>query len=296
MEPTNKSNSPTELTLEIIKYLRLENIEKNTKITERGLAEKLGVSRSPIRSAFKQLEEMRIVEPRPKGGYCLAIEKDKLDEFIILEPSGPAENLYHQITQDQISGELPIDFLEKDLIEKYTVPRNLLLKTLSRMANEGLIERKLGRGWSCLPIIATDEADKKSYEYRLAIEPNILRASTFKIDIERLDKCLDVHIKMSEGQLKTLPSNQIFEINADFHQMLADFSHNIFFKEAVRKQNQLRRLMESKSISNQERMQEACFEHIKILNALKSGQNEVAANLMIYHLIRASTNFVGKPS
>ena len=295
MGQVNNMNSPTELTLQVIKYLRLEKVEKNSKITERGLAEKLGVSRSPIRASLKQLEEMNVVKARPTGGYLLAMEGDQLDEFKTLEPSGPVEDLYKKITQDQISGKLPHEFLEKDLIERYEVPRNLLLKTLSRMASEGLIERKLGRGWICVPVIASEEADQSSYEFRMAIEPNIIRASTFIADMERLENCLAVHYRMHQEKLVGFQPSQIFEINADFHQMLADFSNNIFFQEAVRKQNQLRRLMESKSISNSERMLEACYEHIKIMEAIKEGQNEVAANLMTYHLIRASNDFEGKP-
>lgn len=292
---TPKRTAQQNVSREIVDYLRLNQFSRGDKITERQLADSLGLSRSPIRNALQVLEKDKIICKRNSRGYQLATDQSALELMEFSAPPSSVENLYDKITTEQISGRLPQEFIEQDLLDQFNVTRNALVKVLNRMWHEGLIEKRLGRGWTCLPVIASREANLKSYEFRLAIEPAILRSSTFRIDAGRLDLCLETHLKLVDGRLRKLPASKVFEINADFHQMLADFSQNDFFRDAVRRQNQLRLLMEKRAARHHDRMLEACDEHISILQAVKNERLESAANLMNYHLVRASRGFLGLP-
>ncbi len=285
----------SDVSREIIEHLRLNQFSKGDKVTERQLAESLGLSRSPIRNALKMLESDKIICKRKSRGYQLAVDQSALEMTELSAPPSSVEDLYDRITTEQISGRLPSEFTEQDLLDRFKVTRNNLVKVLNRMWHEGLIDKRLGRGWTCLPVIASREASLKSYEFRLAIEPHLLRSSTFRVDKNRLDLSLEMHLKVRDGMLKKMPASKVFEINAEFHQMLADFSQNDFFRDAVRRQNQLRLLMEKRAAKHYERMLEACEEHIGILRAVRNERLESAANLMTYHLVRASRGFLGLP-
>ncbi|MBL4639165.1 MAG: GntR family transcriptional regulator [Kordiimonadaceae bacterium] len=296
MTTLGKNTIHSDLTLEVIDYLKLNQFVKGDRLTERQLADSLGVSRSPIRNVLQILEAQNVISKRSTRGYELALSYKDMDLVEFASPRSAVDELYDEITTAQISGDLPEEFNEQDFIDKFSVTRSVLVKVLNRMSHEGLVEKKLGRGWACQPVIASKDAHLKSYEFRLAIEPNILRASTFKIDESRLQLCLETHQKIHNGMITEMASTKVAEINADFHQMLADFSQNDFFRDAVRRQNQVRRLMENRVSSAHERILEACGEHIGILNAIAGGNMSGAANLMTYHLVRASGSQIGLPT
>ncbi len=77
-------------------------------------------------------------------------------------------------------------------------------------------------------------------------------------------------------------------MNADFHNMLASFSGNRFFIEAMKQQNNMRRLAEYSYLKDSSHIPESCEQHLAIIEALQRGDNEWAANLMRQHLKQAS--------
>ncbi|MFA3916456.1 hypothetical protein [Ruegeria hyattellae] len=50
------------------------------------------------------------------------------------------------------------------------------------MADEGLIIRNTGQGWSFVPTLDSIKSRLASYEFRSSVEPAATGASTFKID------------------------------------------------------------------------------------------------------------------
>ena len=101
------------------------------------------------------------------------------------------------------------------------------------------------------------------------------------------------HREIVDGLLFEMPPSEVYEVNADFHQMLADFSCNAFFQESIRKQNQLRLIVEKRAAKYSERMQESCREHMDIMDAIRKGDRKAASELMSYHLTKASRSFLG---
>lgn len=66
--------------------------------------------------------------------------------------------------------------------------------------------------------------------------------------------------------------------------MIAAFSGNMFFLQAMQQQNRLRRLLEFGGYSNRRRVRDWCREHLDILDAILEGDNVRASNLMRDHL------------
>ncbi len=284
---------PLEIAGQIVALLRETNAQPGYRLTERTLAKEFDVSRSPVRAALNFLADEGVIETREGGGRFLIMRPNELAEYEIEAPANPLSELYHNLITEQISGTLPEHFTEADLLRKYDVSRGVLTKALGKMAADGLIDRRQGHGWRCLPIINTMEANLKSYEYRLAIEPALLLSDNFCVVEERLERCYRTQKEMAQGGLAKLTASQVFEANAEVHQMLADFSGNDFFQEAIRKQNQLRLIMENRAAKHSERMVDSCFEHMAILEAVGNGRLATASRLMASHLTQASQSFYG---
>ena len=63
-----------------------------TRLDEHSLAERFGVSRTPVRDALRQLAATRLVEQRPRRGFCVAlVNQDELDD--LFEAAGEVESL-----------------------------------------------------------------------------------------------------------------------------------------------------------------------------------------------------------
>lgn len=55
----------------LLDELRSGRFQPGERLTENGLAERLNVSRTPVREALNQLVEQGLIESRPRGGYLV---------------------------------------------------------------------------------------------------------------------------------------------------------------------------------------------------------------------------------
>lgn len=63
-----------------------------TRLDEQSLAERFGVSRTPVRDALRQLAATRLVDQRPRRGFCVAqVNRGELDD--LFEAAGEVESL-----------------------------------------------------------------------------------------------------------------------------------------------------------------------------------------------------------
>ncbi len=256
-------------------------------MTERGLSEAIGVSRSPIRAALKVLESKKVVSFIQGKGYFLKQVGPKLGKIVINAARPDDEALYEKILRHRFLGQLPERVSEADFMRRYQVTRSALIKALMRMYQEGLIERSQGHGWLFAEFLGSEETYYASYEYRLAIEPMAILSANFKVDIQKTQSCLEKHRELLdriENDYDRLTGAEQFDLDAELHEMIVSFSANQFFENAIKHQNRLRRLVEYESFHKHERMKDSCEEHIKILEALISGQIEWASKLMARHL------------
>lgn len=283
------SSLQIEIANKVMAMIRSGEFIPGQHVTEQAVAKQFGVSRSPVRGALKLLEERGYVESRANAGVFIAERAPELPLDSLVGDVITTEELYRAIISDRARNVLGDALSEAELSERYAAPKGVLLRTLLRMAHEGLIERAKGHGWRFLPGLESKEAKYESYRFRMIIECQGLREPTFTADREKLAWLRREH----EAFLGMKPAAQtpaaFFEMNATFHETVAALSGNRFIFQAVRQQNQLRRFEEYQHyISRPVNMAESCREHLEIVAALEVGDIDWASALLHHHLDLAS--------
>lgn len=270
------------LAARILSYLVENSVEKGSHLPEAALCSEFNVSRTPVRAALNALEQQGVIERRPNRGYFTAQDPDHFKVNDLPEPLD--EKLYFQIAEDRLSAELPQNVSEADLFRRYNVPKPVLQRVLQRLLQEGLVERRPGRGWMFCPVLDSPRAHDESYRFRMVVEPALVLEPGFKLDEERAAACEEKHLAITERRIREISSIQLYEMNAEFHELLAASSGNRFFLDAVRHQNRLRRFVGYHWVYGAERAIETCTEHLEILHTLRRGDRAWASALLRRHL------------
>ncbi len=288
--------SRNRLAHQILDLIRDARFEPGHRLREQPLGDLLGVSRTPVRAALAVLAERGLVASRPNLGYVLVRPPGALDRAAIAVPATADQDLYDRIVGDRLAGTIPLSVTQSELARRYGADRAVLLRTLSRLAEDGLVARREGRGWTFLPTLDSVVALRNSYDLRLTIEPAGFLLSTFRPDLAALERCRLQHVHFeSHPDIAAVDRRQLFEADAAFHEMCAEVSGNAFFLQAIQQQNRLRRLLEFGGYTNRRRVRDWCVEHLAIIAAVRSGAREGAAALMRAHLSRAYEAAPGVP-
>ncbi len=272
----------TQLANQLLEYIVSAELEPGSHLPEPELCDRFHVSRTPIRGALKILGEQGYVEHVPRRGYFTSKNgfKPPSSEF----PESEEDSLYLEIAEDRINQRLPAQNSEADLLRRYPVPRGLLVRVLQRLLREGLAEKRPGRGWMFTPVLDSRQMHDESYRFRLAIEPLALLEETFELDEEEAAKCAAKHERILNGQLDQITPIELFEMNAEFHELLAASSGNRFFLQAIQQQNRLRRFVNYHWTYGPQRVLETCREHMEVLKAIRNGDMRWASSLLRRHL------------
>ena len=193
---------------------------------------------------------------------------------------------------------------ERELSERFAVPRHALRRMLSQLAAEGAITRHVGRGtFLAAPSSpARDPQPSRSVmhtspaelmEARLRIEPalaELIVTNATPADFARLETCLD--------KAESAESLDEFERwDAALHQALAAATHNRFvvcvldMVAEIRDQAEWGKLKDR--IVTPERRLDYQQEHRAIVEALKARDAERARECILTHLQHARRNLFG---
>ncbi|MDO9405667.1 MAG: GntR family transcriptional regulator [Polaromonas sp.] len=280
--------SSRRLANQILNLLRDAHFEVGHHLREQQLADTLGVSRTPIRAALQVLSDEGIVEVRKHLGFFLAKPHGELPVVDFDITSSAGEALYERLVNDRIAGVIPNSLTQTEITKRYDVDRVTLLRTLARLAEDGLIERNKGQGWTFLPTLDSDSALRNGYNFRLMVEPATFTLPTFKPDRATLERSRMQHLFLiAHPDIASVSSTQLFETDATFHEMFAEFSGNLFVLQAIQQQNRLRKLMEFAGYANRRRVRDWCGEHLAIIDTVAAGQYAKAGEMMREHLTHA---------
>jgi DNA-binding GntR family transcriptional regulator len=279
----NKPSSlHAQLANQVLEYLATRDLPPNSHVPEPELCERFHVSRTPVRGALKLLCEQGYVAHVPRRGYFtaqpIAIGSDEA------LPESEEESLYLEIAEDRIQQRLPAQNSEADLLRRYPVAKGLLIRVLQRLMREGLAEKRPGRGWRFTPVLDSKQMHDESYRFRLAIEPLALLEDTFELDEEAAARSAAKHERILDGALEQITPIELFEMNAEFHELLAASSRNRFFLQAIQQQNRLRRFVNYHWTYGTDRVIETCREHMEVLKAVRDGDMQWASSLLRRHL------------
>lgn len=258
------------------------------RLTELGLAAKLGISRTPVRAALRFLHQHGLLEHEPNRGYTLRASQDELVRVQRALPQDEASTFYYQLLRDRTAGRLGAQVTERELEQGYGMRATLVREVLLRMLQHGIVRGRRGQRWEFAEGLDAD-SERESYRFRMVLECAALAEPGFHVDPERLALCRH-HQQMLITHATKRSWLDFFEANAEFHELLASASGNRFILKAVQEQNRLRRISDLSDypLVNVERLRESCQEHLAILDAIEAGRLKEAALLMRAHLQGAS--------
>ncbi len=270
---------------DIVSHARRENLKTGEHLAESLLAEQIGTSRSPVNVALRHLAELGVLNHDSNRGFFMNKDAGTLDELVQDFSTKPDDPLYLQIADDRLAHKLPDLINEADLMRLYKTSRSALRKVLSRIQEEGWLEKSVGHGWSFQPMIDSPQAYEESYVYRTAIEPTGLLNAAFKADSVELASLRRQQQFIANGGYGSMTAIELFESNREFHETLAKWSGNRFILQGVRRADQLRRLVEYRQAAKERTPRRTqSQEHLAILNAIVVNDQLAAATLMRAHL------------
>ncbi len=282
--PENISRFHADLARQILGLARERKLGAGHQLKEQWLAEELGVSRSPVRAALRLLAARGMVRSVPNQGCFLTDAADGRDpEDWDIPPTGE-ERLHLAIIRDRFARRLDQRINVTELVRRYGVTRSMVGRVLSRLADEGLVEREPGRPWSFVPSLDEPAIYEDSYRFRILVEPEAILGPGFRPDPVQIERLRRVHVDLLDGPVHTAPFQRLVDADADFHQTIAGFSGNRFIIQAIQQQTRLRRFVEYQFGADRDRMAESCREHMAILDALGAGDLRAAAELMREHI------------
>lgn len=288
MQRREKTQARHALANHIVELVGALKLQVGHHLTEQWLASQLSVSRTPIRAALALLAERGVVNARPHQGFFLALPWSDISPKHAVEiPSMPEDAFYSTLLHDRLSGDVADSFTQTDLARRYRVNRTVMLRALTRMANEGLVARNKGQGWRFLPTLDSERALLDSYDFRRAVEPAALLLPGCVPNPTELRRLRTSHEYALGPEGISMQESALFELDADFHETLIGFSGNPHFVQTIQQQNRLRRLFEYRGYTNRRRVQDWVREHLAIIAALEEDEPSRAADLLRAHLDNA---------
>ncbi|WP_235939308.1 GntR family transcriptional regulator [Bradyrhizobium hipponense] len=283
-EKARPSRLQRELSAAIMELIRSERLAPGTRLAEVALAERLQVSRTPVRAALKLLASRKLVRAGARRGYFVADTAPVPHKAPPRLSPDDTDRLFLAIARDRRAGRLADEVSERDLMQRYDATRPVVQRVLTRLAEVAAVQRKPGHGWRFQPIIADAQARDESYRYRILIEPAGLLEPGFRLDPAWTADMRRRHQEMLAMPWSDTASIALYEMNAAFHEGLAAASGNRYLLVAVQQQNRLRRFGNYDWTFGHQRVIVNCREHLAILDQLEAGQHEAAAALLRRHL------------
>jgi DNA-binding GntR family transcriptional regulator len=279
----------TSIPKQIIELIRNEAWETGSHLPAQMLADRLRVSRQPINDALALLHEKGLLTRERNRGYFVAKPvteplSDIVDRLGLAE-ADVVTSVYFQIAEDLLKNQLPLEFSEQLIKQRYGLTAAQLNAVLSRIAQEGWAERKPGYGWTFSSMLTTPDSLLQSYRLRLALEPAALLEPGFRLDRKVLEQCRATELHLLDGGIMTASADELHNRGVRFHESLVEASGNSFFIDTIKRVNRVRRLLSYRSMKQRERYVEHCKQHLHVLELLERGKNEDAAVFMREHLL-----------
>jgi len=269
----------------ILEIARREGVQPGERLYEYRLAQRLGVSRGPVRSGLKELVDAGLATTVPNKGFVLlqSLDSDAVRETVAAAPA--LEQLYLQIAGDRLDGGLPDVVSENELMRRYSVTRPDLVRLLNRIASEGWAERLPGYGWKFAETLSTPDAYEQTTRFRMMIEPAAIREPKFKLDVTDADRIREQQQRVLDGGYKTFTFAEMFRLGCEFHETIAKASGNPFVLSSLKRVNSLRRLYTYRAVlPDHTTIIRQAGEHLRLLDMIVAGRRGEAAGYMVWHL------------
>lgn len=280
----NQSVLSQKISMQLLQDILAGTFAGGDHVAAQQVAERYGVSRTPVRDALGQLEEQGVLQRHQNRGYFVSDTIPDDARSWLDEQRELLTDDYQKMADDWLRDRLPEEVTEQWLRQNYGWTKSKVGDLMMRAAREGWAERKEGYGWRFLPVAKTAAAFDAIYRFRMAIEPAAMLEPTFKIDRNLLGEHKRIQEKMLEQGMDGLPKERLLNNGAEFHEAIASMSNNPFFLTALQRVNRMRRLMEYRAKVDWERLQVQSTQHLEMIALLEKGEIAEASYFMRRHL------------
>ncbi len=284
---SNTRQNHLKLARKITEIVLERGFAQGDHLPESTLSEACGVSRTPIRSALKLLENNEIVQRRDEGGYFLHVSPERLTADGLSELKEMEDNLAARILSDRAERRITDVQSVSALVRRYDAPRSSVLNALKILSSDGIVTQLPGRAWAFQPILDTANALNDSFAFRLALEPQAITAPGFRMDSQKtglLRQQLEEFLERPDGALS---ATAFLHLDCAFHSFVAESSGNRFAKGALLAHQRLRLSTQKNHSIPDFRLRQSLEEHLDILDSLERSQLQLAADQMVVHLRRS---------
>ena len=221
------------------------NLPAGTRLLASSVADRLGVSRPPVKRALELLVSDGVVSPRSSQGYVVGTASDEatrlnLHQLSLELPSELGETL-GQPSWERIYAAAEADVLdcmpfgtfqvsEAVLGEHFEVSRTVIREVLARLDARGLIAKDRSSHWLAGPLGARmlDEA----HEVRQLLEPKALATVTPKLEATAVET-MRARVDTALQQATRFPQAMLATIESDLHVHLLKDLRNWRLADAV---------------------------------------------------------------
>ncbi len=262
-------------------------MRKGSHMPEQMFSDACNVSRTPVRSAFKLLEEKEFIVWRQEEGYFLNLSDSDEFNYAIQSLEDQENSLARRILSDRAERRIGDVQSVSALVRRYEQSRSTVLVALKILSRDGVVTQLPGRTWAFQPMLDSPKAINESLNFRLVVEPQAILAPGFNIDLKRAGVLREQIEELLNTEQGRLTSSRFQRLDTEFHSLIAECSGNRFLCGTLLAHHRLRRTTQ-KDISIPEfRGRQALKEHLDILDCLESGQFELAADQMTLHIRRS---------
>ena len=287
-----KSRSSTrqnhlKLARQITKVVLERGFSQGDHLPEATLSDACGVSRTPIRSALKLLENNDIVQRRDEGGYFLLLHPERITAEGLAHLEEMEDTLAARILSDRAERRITDVQSVSALVRRYGAPRSSVLNALKILSSDGIVVQLPGRAWAFQPILDTPNALRDSIAFRLTLEPQAIIAPGFQMDSQKtglLRQQLEEFLLRPDGALSAVA---FLHLDCAFHSFIAESSGNRFAKGTLLAHQRLRLSTQKNHSIPDFRLRQSLEEHLDILDSLERSQLQLAADQMVVHLRRS---------
>ena len=273
------------LAREILTAAASEGWTAGDRLPEPRLAALCRVSRTPVRKALDYLERIGLAAARTEGGYCLVADPSSADVDEAVQAAAPVDPAHRTILAERFAGLIGDEVSVTQLMERYAIPRAKAHDLLETLRGAGVVRRSVGHSWIFVAGLADESSYRESMDFRLLVEPAALLAAGFRPSQRTFATLRRRHQAALASGDRPPSVAALVELDAGFHEALADCSGNRFLQSAVRQHTALRRVDEYQLHAMRGHVVETLREHLAILDAVEDGDQRLAADRLSAHLV-----------
>ncbi|ENI4127282.1 GntR family transcriptional regulator [Vibrio fluvialis] len=281
MDKSANTRLQQELLFKMVSRFKADELKAGSSLNESSLAQAFEVSRTPVRTVLKHLCERGICKAVPYKGFVLLVDATEIQAIDnVSSQQSRLDELYLRLLTDLFFGNMEATFSEKELQQRYDANRGEIQQVLRLLENDAIARRSPGYKWHLDGVLNTLERHTESYRCRLIFEPAGLLEPSWQLDREAFERCRDKH-QQAIANPQRINASQLFNLSAEFHELLAACSGNRFLLGIMQQHNRLRKATDLVSMHLQSSVGKACQRRLDIIELVLEGKNQAAAKKLV---------------